>query len=95
MPNPQPPDLETNAPTGPVPPENQAGHHPEREQDKPDLDAFAARLGIGDEPTAGTAPGRTGTLGREAKARSGVFAGVAAALAIVILVVARIKKRRR
>jgi hypothetical protein len=23
--------------TGPVPPENQPGHHPEREQDKPDL----------------------------------------------------------
>ena len=28
-----------------MPPENQPGHHPPKEQDKPDLDAFAARLG--------------------------------------------------
>jgi len=39
--------------TGPVPPDNQPGHHPEKEQDKPDLDAFAARLGT--DPTAPTA----------------------------------------
>lgn len=40
-------------PTGPVPEEQRPGHHPEREQDKPDLDDFAARLGIvpeGEEP---------------------------------------------
>lgn len=35
--------------TGPVPAENQPGHHPPEEQDKPDLDAFAARLSA-DEP---------------------------------------------
>ena len=29
-----------------VPEENQAGHHPEHDQDKPDLDAYAERLGI-------------------------------------------------
>jgi hypothetical protein len=39
--------------TGPVPPENQPGHHPPKEQDKPDLDAFAARLGT--DPNAPTA----------------------------------------
>jgi hypothetical protein len=39
--------------TGPVPPENQPGHHPPKEQDKPDLDAFAARLGT--DPKAPTA----------------------------------------
>ena len=39
--------------TGPVPPENQPGHHPAKEQDKPDLDAFAARLGT--DPKAPTA----------------------------------------
>jgi hypothetical protein len=44
----------TGGETGPVPPENQPGHHPEQEQDKPDLDAFAARLG-----TDPTAPGAT------------------------------------
>jgi hypothetical protein len=30
--------------TGPVPPENQPGHHPEQEADQPDLDAFVSRL---------------------------------------------------
>ena len=40
----------TGGETGPVPPENQPGHHPEKEQDKPDLDAFAARIGT--DPTA-------------------------------------------
>lgn len=39
--------------TGPVPPGNQPGHHPSKEQDKPDLDAFAARLGT--DPKAPTA----------------------------------------
>lgn len=40
----------TEGRTGPVPVENQPGHHPEKEQDKPDLDAFAAKLGVTDEP---------------------------------------------
>jgi len=39
--------------TGPVPVDNQPGHHPPKEQDKPDLDAFAARLGT--DPKAPTA----------------------------------------
>src|SRR5947209_18183145 len=43
----------TGGETGPVPPDNQPGHHPAKEQDKPDLDAFAARLGA--DPTAPTA----------------------------------------
>lgn len=29
---------------GPVPDDNRAGHHPEHEQDQPDLDAFVARF---------------------------------------------------
>jgi hypothetical protein len=28
---------------GPIPADNVPGHHPEREQDKPDLDAFVQR----------------------------------------------------
>ncbi|MCA1845528.1 MAG: hypothetical protein LC792_20505 [Actinobacteria bacterium] len=43
----------TGGETGPIPPENQPGHHPPKEQDKPDLDAFAARLGT--DPKAPTA----------------------------------------
>jgi hypothetical protein len=41
---------ETGGPGGPVPEDNQPGHHPAEEQDKPDLDAFAERLGITDAP---------------------------------------------
>jgi hypothetical protein len=40
--------------TGPVPVENQPGHHPPKEQDKPDLDAFANRLGADPKAPAAT-----------------------------------------
>jgi len=43
----------TKGTAGPVPEEQRPGHKPEHEQDKPDLDDFAARLGIvpeGEEP---------------------------------------------
>ncbi|HEX6597361.1 MAG TPA: hypothetical protein VF045_10520 [Acidimicrobiales bacterium] len=40
----------TEGRTGPVPAANQPGQHPETEQDKPDLDAFAAKLGVTDQP---------------------------------------------
>lgn len=33
-------------PRSPVPEDNRPGHHPRREQDKPDPGAFAERLGI-------------------------------------------------
>lgn len=36
----------TTSEHGPIPESNRAGHHDEHEQDKPDLDAFAERLGI-------------------------------------------------
>jgi hypothetical protein len=40
--------------TGPIPPGNEPGHRPPKDQDKPDLDAFAAKLG-----TDPKAPGAT------------------------------------
>ena len=42
-----------NEPASPVPEANQPGHHPEREQDKPEPDEAAAALGVppsGEEP---------------------------------------------
>lgn len=48
-----------------VPPENQPGHHPPEEQDKPDLDAFAAKLGT--DPKAPSATNaRKGAASRKA-----------------------------
>lgn len=52
-------DPKTSTSRGPVPTEQQPGHHPEDEQDKPDLDAFAERFGIptgGEEPDTDEAP---------------------------------------
>lgn len=47
----------TSAPGGPVPEDQRPGHHPDDEQDKPDLDEFAARLGIvPDDETPPQAP---------------------------------------
>jgi hypothetical protein len=48
-------DLERSGTTGPVPDENLPGHHPDDEQDRPDLDAFVDRFGqagqaVGGEP---------------------------------------------
>lgn len=46
-------DPKTTRPRGPVPEEQRPGHRPSTDQDKPDLEKFAARLGIaseGDEP---------------------------------------------
>ena len=57
------PTPSTGGETGPIPADNQPGHHPAREQDKPDLDAFAARLGT--DPSAPTA-----TKARKPGARS-------------------------
>lgn len=43
----------TTDPDAPVPEDSRPGHHPEHDQDKPDLDRFAERLGVakeGEEP---------------------------------------------
>ena len=36
----------SSGPQGPIPEDQRPGHHPDEEQDKPDMDAFAERLGI-------------------------------------------------
>ena len=84
-----------DAPGGPVPAENQPGHHPPQEQDKPDLDAFAERLGIVEpedgsddsarEPVTASAPG--------IPSRGVVALAVAAAVVLIGLVL--LKRRRR
>ena len=50
--------LRSGGETGPVPPENQPGHHPDQDQDKPDLDAFVAKLQGDDRPDATGRPRR-------------------------------------
>jgi hypothetical protein len=37
----------TDEPVTRVPEDNEPGHKPERDQDKPDLDAFASKFGLG------------------------------------------------
>jgi hypothetical protein len=88
----------TDGPRGPVPPENQPGHHPPKEQDEPDLDAFAERLGIEESAdaareaavqTVAAAPYRdTATAPRSRLPR-------VAAVSTVVLVVGVVVTRRR
>ena len=85
---------------GPVPAENQPGHHPAEEQDKPDVDAFAAKLGTmppaerqeveerleREENQAPTAP---------AGSRSRVVAIAAAAFGVLVALFAVRRRRSR
>ncbi len=71
------------APNTPVPDDQQPGHHPDHDQDKPDLDAFAERLGVvaeedepadaphveDTEPSAASTPSPTATKTRTGSRR--------------------------
>jgi hypothetical protein len=91
-------DVGADAPRGPIPPENQPGHHPAEEQDKPPLDKFAAKLGTM-EPSE-----REEVLKDEqrtpasmpAPAKRTALVGVAALVALIVAVLAgrRIRSRR-
>ena len=70
---------------GLVPEANRPGHHPDHDQDKPDLDDFAERLGI-DEPEA---PPR----GPDLRTIALVGAGVAVTVGLVVTA-ARILRNR-
>lgn len=37
---------DSSGPSGPIPEDQRPGHHPDQEQDKPDMDKFAERLGV-------------------------------------------------
>ncbi len=96
--------LSADAPRGPIPPENQPGSHPEQEQDKPDLDAFAERFGVveasGADPQAN---GRSSELVGRAEemvaglrsSKSGIFAAGAAVLSIIAALVGVLLSRKR
>ena len=87
-------DVGADAPRGPVPPENQPGHHPPEEQDKPDLDAFAQRLGVV-EPSERESPSVSPLDSPAARSRA-VLIPVVALVAVVLAVVAgrRLRSRR-
>lgn len=94
-------EVGADAPRGPVPPENQPGHHPADEQDKPPLDKFAAKLGtmepderkdvLTDEPASVVNP-----VPAQVGGRRNALVGVGALVALILAVVAgrRIRSRR-
>ena len=91
----------SSGPGGPIPAENQPGHHPATEQDKPDLDAFAEKLGVAEASDGEAAsadedvPGERDAGPQQASSRTTVI-GVAGALATVLaLVLAVVAGRRR
>lgn len=87
-----------DAPRGPVPPENQPGHHPAEEQDKPDLNAFAQKLGtVEPSERSDTPEGRDASLGAygSRRAQAGMAAAVATVVAVVLVVVTGRRRRSR
>jgi hypothetical protein len=60
--------------TGPVPPENQPGRRPHQDQDKPDLDAFVAKL-QGDDRSdpAGPSQRREQRVDPQASTKEGLY----------------------
>jgi MYXO-CTERM domain-containing protein len=72
---------------------NQPGHHPPEEQDKPNLDAFAERLGITDEPAAEAVPRQLAPT-EEAPAKRPTMA-IAGAAFIALLAAVLVWRRRR
>lgn len=95
-------EVGADAPRGPVPADNQPGHHPADEQDQPPLDKFAAKLGtmepeerkdvLKDEPPSVVNPVPVPAPAARRKA----LVGVAALVALILAVVAgrRIRGRR-
>ena len=94
----------TSTPGGPVPEDNQPGHHPPEEQDKPDLQAFAERLGTAaaDGDQAASFPGGDGDTSPASQVAStarttGTGARAAAVLAAIAIPAGVVitRKRRR
>ena len=82
-----PPPGAPDAAAGPVPAANRPGHHPEHEQDQPDLDELASRLGI-EDPEAPPSSARLRTVAL-------VGAGVAVAVGIGVTVAGLLRRRGR
>lgn len=87
--------------TGPVPEANTPGHHPEHDQDRPDLDAFAERFSgrdlddlpadtgvVDDSYRVDEQPGGSGTTVMR-------WAPPIAAVAVLVAVIAFWRRRRR
>ncbi len=93
------PEVGADAPRGPVPVENQPGHHPAEEQDKPDMAAFAEKLGTMDpgQRTGDFEPQREAADQPAQPGRRGMVAAAAAAtlLTLVLVVVGRRRRSRR
>jgi len=90
-------EVVADAPRGPGPAENQAGQHPAQEQDKPDIDAFAEKLGTMEpnQRTGDFEPQRQRADGPPQPGRRGMIpAAAAAALVAVVLVVVAGRRRR-
>jgi hypothetical protein len=86
---------------GDVPPENQPGHHPEEEQDKPNLNAFAEKLGTM-EPAERTgleddarAPLASGGVPQALRSNKAYAGGLIGAAVVVVALVFRGGRRRR
>lgn len=97
MTRPQSAELRDSGRSGPVPEASSPGHHPEHEQDKPDLDAFAERFSgraLDDLPAdtgvlAGSHGADRSTAGGVLRRGAPAIVGVVALAAVVTILVRR------
>ena len=83
----------SGGPSGPIPEENQPGHHPAKEQDKPDLDAFAEKLGVAENTASAAGERDAGPL--PASRRNTYIGAASAGASVVALAVVAGRRRRR
>jgi hypothetical protein len=91
-------EIGADAPRGPVPVENQPGHHPAEEQDKPDVNAFAAKLGTmppAEREEWAERQKAEQAAGAPAGSRSRVVAIAAAAVGVILALFAVRRRRSR
>jgi hypothetical protein len=82
-----------SGPSGPIPVENQPGHHPAHEQDKPDLNAFAEKLGVVE--SAADTPAEAPAAASRGRGMVVAIAALTALLGILGVVFARRRRTAR
>lgn len=86
----------TEGPSGPIPADNQPGHHPAQEQDKPDLNAFAAKLGVVEAPKEDeAAEGRQASPAGRSIPTAALAGGISAVLVLLLAIVIGRRRRKR
>ena len=86
---------ETTDRSGEIPEEQRPGHRPDDEEDKPDLDAFAERLGVAPEGAEPADAPRVETDGAGGQRWQSQWPRLGVPVAVGVMTVAVLRRRRR